>query len=845
MKLTRLAIKSFKGRDRVIEFTGRDLFLGRSGSGKTAIVQAAGFAHHGFDPMHLIGRRIASETFRDYSPGDELCVAAEFDDGFSFARSIKMVPGRADKTRFEESIQIAGQDLNVTQAAGAIAARLGSSVSAYTLSSFLAGSGEDQLRDTMEILVAAGGSEDPRSFVVLAALEAHLGEDAVKTIRGFIEDPKASDYREAIARRGEQSWLAAFDLASSKLSAHPNSIVAIQDSTRDLKDLATEWRATERTARGAVQELAGQKEAALGAVAGGRETLEKCRTDLEAARSEVEKQIEQGKAVIDQAAKMQRQIAELDLKIVPIDPAPARDPSELDPEIESRSAAVTAAQTALDALAQSLGDQRLSLAESVSAAAADRGTAAGEIAAADAAVQRARRELAELVAVEVQSDRSVDDLRSSVREASDRFHAARESANTELLNLNAELRDIEVRVAQESGAIAIDREASAQIAAALARFRDGICPECLSPVDVSNNQRIAALNASKDAIENRAREREGRIAELQGSAPMVRNKIDNVGSAVPEAYASLRALKAELAGREIYEAGLARVAAQQKLAAAADAERLAKERLSKIEAKLAKSAEQKAVNEASAKLEAIEADRKALAMRKQQLAHLADLQATRLQLVESIPNTVLDVTLLADKLNEYTNGIVAVNDRLRKFDEMRGGDKQTETARDKMQRAAKVLDAIECLVDGLRRLRKQVLEPPLAAMEESVTKVYGSVFPGWSAFFRIIEGSRPSLEFGVSDGTATRRYAGLSTGELLVLLSGVQLEFARKCPWQLMCLEQLTDHLDADTAERLLEQIGNIAGPDVQIIASGHRHGFGTAAPDGWKLVELTSNSRS
>lgn len=841
MKLKRLIIKSFKGRDRVIEFTGRDLFLGRSGSGKTAIVQAAGFAHHGFDPLHLIERRLASDTFRDYSPGgEELCVAVDFDDGFAFERSIKMVPGRSDKVKFEESIKIVGQDLNVTEAAGVISAKLGSSVSAYTLSSFLSGSGEDQLREAMEILVAAGGSEDPRTFVITAALESHLGEDAVKTISGFVENPKASDYRESIVKRGEKSWLDGFETACGKLSAHPNPILAIQDSTRDLKELATEWRATERTARGAVQELVGQKEAVLGAVAGGRETLEKSKADLEAARSEAQRQRGEAIAVWQQAAKAQQQIDELDLKIAPIDPAPlAREPSELDAEIESQGTVVTTAQAALDGLAQSLNDERRTLTEAISVSAADRGTATRDISTADATLHRAQRELAESgVIVEVRSDRNWAELRAAMHDASDLCDAAREATNTALVNLNAELRDIEVRIATETGAIGVDREGIVQIDATLARFADGTCPECLSPVDAVNNDRIIGLNTSRIEIENNVREREGCIVELQASVAAVRGRIENSGTAVRDANAAMRDVKAELADREIREAGQARLAAEQKLAAADESEKAAKQRLGEIETTLTESAERKTLDEATAKLESLKTELRELVLRKLQLANLADLHASRKQLQESIPKQLPELAPLAAKIDEYTNGIIGVNDRLRKYDEMRGVDKQIDIAREKMVKAEKVLDSIGCLTDGLRKLRKQVLETPLAAMEESVTKVYAAVFAGWSAFFRVIEGSRPSLEFGVSDGTVTRRYAGLSTGELLVLLSGVQLGFVSKCPWKLLCLEQITDHLDADTAARLLEQIGNIAGPEVQIIASGHRHGFG-AAPDGWKVVEL------
>lgn len=843
MKLEKLSIEKFKGAARQFQFTGRDLILGRSGSGKTAIVQAIGFGHHGFDPLHLISRRQLADTFQDYAPGtDEVAVSLEFSDPpFSFSRSIATRPGRNGKPTFSESIKIVGSDANVTESSGKILATLGSSVAAYTLGSFLAKSGDEQMREAMEILVASGSMSDPRSFVICSAMESHLGEEACRMMRQFVDNPGPQHFRDAIVKRGETHWMAGFDLACQKLSTNANPILCINDSLRDLKDLATDYRAQERSAKGAVQELMGQKEAVLGTVAGGRETLESSRAELLKQRSEADRAIQQATMVIDQADKTRQQIADIDLKIAPIDPAPLpRKPEDVQVEIVEQEKVVRAATDAAAAVSQALITKKDDLSKIVNEASARRGAAESDARRAAEAIQKASTALADTGILLEQfggKQKSPSEIAAELESMKERFETRREEVQTELTSLNGQMREADVSAASLGAAMSSDRHAVEEIELAIERFASGKCPECLSIIDVSTNERIVTLKASISELNDRISSRQEKIAELQEKSAAWKANAENVGIDLRDLATEIKAKTAQLAVAELNAADAARYAAESAVAAAKAKIEDAERKIAAIHDEYNRSPERKTFDESTANLQALHDERAALAVRNEQLVRLADLTQNRKKLLESIPQSLPDMTPLETKFKEVETAIAGVDQRLRKFDEMKGVDKQIEIARDKMTKAEKVLDAIECLVEGLRKLRKQVLEEPLGRMQESVTRVYSAVFPGWSAFFRVVESTKPALEFGVTDGKSVRRYAGLSTGELLVLLAGVQLEFVSRCPWRLICLEQASDHLDEDLLTRLLNVVNDI-GSGCQIICTGHEHAI-REVPPGWNVVRL------
>lgn len=105
--------KNFKGQTGVQELTGRDIFIGRNGTGKTSRIQSLGAALLGYVPGRDNGKT-AGDTFK-FATGPIMAIGAKTQNGFRFYRSFE----RKEKHEKDGSIKVSiAESVTVTPPKG-------------------------------------------------------------------------------------------------------------------------------------------------------------------------------------------------------------------------------------------------------------------------------------------------------------------------------------------------------------------------------------------------------------------------------------------------------------------------------------------------------------------------------------------------------------------------------------------------------------------------------------------------------------------------------------------------------------------------------------------------------
>ncbi|MDU2064381.1 MAG: hypothetical protein E6713_06015 [Sporomusaceae bacterium] len=99
-KVQAIELRNFKGQSLSQPLTGKDLFIGRNGSGKTSRIQALGLSMLGYVPKN---GKTASETFK-LATGDEIFVGLKTDT-FSFGRSFERKE-KTNRTTGDKSVSV-------------------------------------------------------------------------------------------------------------------------------------------------------------------------------------------------------------------------------------------------------------------------------------------------------------------------------------------------------------------------------------------------------------------------------------------------------------------------------------------------------------------------------------------------------------------------------------------------------------------------------------------------------------------------------------------------------------------------------------------------------------------
>ena len=818
-KLSKVHIHSFKSlHDRCITLTGRDLILGNSGTGKSAVIQAIAFAHHGFDPLHIIGRRAIADTLAHYGSDGELAVELEFDDGFSFTRAIR----RKATGGATESIKIAGRDTRNVDAAATILAKIGSSLAPYSLAEFLSQSGEQQLRHVLEFLSGHNFTEDPRALVARGALAIKSGREDV---------PEINALRTLIEHDGSSAWLADFDAVLDMVSRHANAIICVQDSMRDLEDLAKEARAEQRSSTGAIQALTGQKESLLASVSGGRATLEQHRSELNGRKQQLHDELARRKTLRDGLAATRHRIDDIDTDILSLDlRQPARNATEIQQDLD-------AARQSLEAAIIAGQETRALIDGDLHAANSHLATALQEQDRQNSIVVSLTKELAASPHV------CCDEPKINMTIA--QLIAGLDGLDNTRLESTKRLDDVEVakkllvaechqahneHVIAHDSAVAHQRELDAALAGACPHCGQAISPE--SPLITKLRADIATATSQTEAADRRLGALAPKLLFARNQINDERDYMDGIDERIAELTDSLAVVKRlDL---------IAQLASSKELCrASGEAAARCRAQLDSLQAGHASAL--LPVHDLTSKISSLTDEIaharqcEANLARADQLARDRDAMRASLGSIEQLPD---DQPIHAELATVRQNSS-QVNDALRLFDEAAGIDKQVASAQTKLRGAELKLSVIDTVKESLRSLRRTILEQQVQQLEEAVTPIYSAVFPGWHACFSVPDGARPSLYLGVSNGTDSKHCAGLSTGELLAFLAGLQWRFARESPWRLLCLEQVTDHLESRRAIELLDIVSGHLGAETQIIATGHRHAI-TELPTGWNCMELS-----
>lgn len=129
MRIDRINFENFKGQTGSQPLTGRDIFIGRNGSGKTTRIQAVGLSFLGYVPGN---GKTEAETFK-LATGNEMAVGLHTTEGFSFERRFMQSTTRNRRTgeetvKISQSISLApGRgEVNDTQRKQRIADEIGS-----------------------------------------------------------------------------------------------------------------------------------------------------------------------------------------------------------------------------------------------------------------------------------------------------------------------------------------------------------------------------------------------------------------------------------------------------------------------------------------------------------------------------------------------------------------------------------------------------------------------------------------------------------------------------------------------------------------------------------------------
>ena len=126
MKAKEIYFTNFKGQTARQPLTGKDLFIGRNGSGKTTRIQALSLAMLGHVPEN--GKK-AQETFK-LATGEDMTAGMKLDSGFDFARtltrnvktdkktgatsvtiseSVNVLPGKGEKNDTQKKARISAE----------------------------------------------------------------------------------------------------------------------------------------------------------------------------------------------------------------------------------------------------------------------------------------------------------------------------------------------------------------------------------------------------------------------------------------------------------------------------------------------------------------------------------------------------------------------------------------------------------------------------------------------------------------------------------------------------------------------------------------------------------------
>jgi len=104
-----IEFENFKGQTGMQELTGRDIFIGRNGIGKTTRIQTLGASLLGYIPGRDCGKN-AADTFK-FATGKSMSVGCKTDNGFMFSRTFEKKEKRekdgSTKISITESVTVA------------------------------------------------------------------------------------------------------------------------------------------------------------------------------------------------------------------------------------------------------------------------------------------------------------------------------------------------------------------------------------------------------------------------------------------------------------------------------------------------------------------------------------------------------------------------------------------------------------------------------------------------------------------------------------------------------------------------------------------------------------------
>ena len=325
MRATTLSLHDIKGSTGEVALSGRDVFLGPNGSGKTTIQQAISLALLGYIPG--IERKPSGAL--QLSSGDVLEVGLGFDSGFRFGRTYRRTRQRgkdgAPVVSDSQDVTVSpGQaEKNPTERDARVARECGRFVVALDLAEFVNATAS-QRRTFCSSLLPDGGEMDvdaARTYLVERLLTdaLELNDPAgYEAMRGFITECLA-EWREGL---DAQAGLTAM-----------RSWAAAQQSI---------WNKRERDAVGAIRELsdlrARQQETDRDLGADERR-LKELNAELVSATEDLTRAQEQVKAAATRAASLEKlrgEIASLEAALLrSVDEAVAPEEARL-AEIRSR-----------------------------------------------------------------------------------------------------------------------------------------------------------------------------------------------------------------------------------------------------------------------------------------------------------------------------------------------------------------------------------------------------------------------------------------------------------------------------------------------------------------------------
>ncbi len=162
-RITQISFTDFKGQTRVVPLTGKDIFTGPTGFGKTTVIDAAQIAIMGYHPRQ---DKKPMAIMKAFASGNPMSVGIECADGLRVTRTFT---SKADKFTQDIDIFPAYQERTLTEKTARVAQEFGSFPVMFDINEFLGLSNDKQRDFVFKYLQVIGGWDRKEVINTLSA----------------------------------------------------------------------------------------------------------------------------------------------------------------------------------------------------------------------------------------------------------------------------------------------------------------------------------------------------------------------------------------------------------------------------------------------------------------------------------------------------------------------------------------------------------------------------------------------------------------------------------------------------------------------------------------------------